>query len=305
MRTGVVFNLQRFSVHDGPGIRSTVFLQGCPLRCAWCHNPEGMDFDPSIGGIAKYCIECSSCVEACPEHVAAPLEPGTSAMGPGCVRCGECVEACPSEARIQFGERYSVRALMLELQKDGVFYAESGGGITFSGGEPLAAGNREFLLDCLRACGARGLHRAVDTSGYARAEVIRETAQHCELFLFDLKLMDPRAHRTHTGVDNDRILHNLEMLSGMGRELWIRLPLIPGVNDSRENLDATARFVRDLPREHPVYVLPYHATGGDKYARLGREYSFIPDPHADAAVEGPLEAAQRLRDHGLQVHLGG
>jgi len=202
-----------------------------------------------------------------------------------------------------FGDRYSVRALLLELEKDRVFYTESGGGITFSGGEPLAAGNRDYLLDCLKECGKRGLHRAVDTCGYARTELVLETAEHCELFLFDLKLMDSGAHQRHTGVANDRILRNLKALSEAGSEVWIRIPLIPGVNDGEQNLDATADFVERLPRRHPVYLLPYHALGEDKYARLGREREATSPATKTQAV--PSAAAELLRGRGLEVHLGG
>jgi pyruvate formate lyase activating enzyme len=305
MRTGWVFNLQRFSVHDGPGIRTTVFLQGCPLRCSWCHNPEGLDVEPVPAGIPGLCIGCASCAAACPEGVARrlDLEPDSLARRERCTRCGSCIDACPSGARVMFGRSYDVSALMLDLEKDRVFYEESGGGVTFSGGEPLAPGNLEFLLECLRTCGERGFHRAVDTSGHAALHDVLETARHCELFLYDLKLMDPAAHRLHTGVGNEWILRNVRALSEAGHDLWIRVPLVPGVNDGADNLAATADFVESLPRAHPLHLLPYHAMGRDKHARLGSEYAMSTAGRASDAVVSA--AADTLRRRRLDVRIGG
>jgi pyruvate formate lyase activating enzyme len=303
MTTARVFNLQRFAVHDGPGIRTTVFLQGCPLRCSWCHNPEGIDFQPVVAGIPGLCIGCSSCVEVCPEHIARRLdqEPESLAHRNGCIRCGRCAEACSAGARVVFGEDYTVDELIGELEKDQLFYEESGGGITFSGGEPLAKANRAFLLDSLKACGERGLHRAVDTSGYCSTETLLDTAGHCELFLFDLKLMDPAAHQRHTGVDNARILQNLRVLSEADHDVWVRVPLIPGVNDGTENVEALSDYLGSLPGSHPVYLLPYHAIGGDKYTRIGQPYPF----EGETQDTDVVRIAERLRLRGLNVSIGG
>jgi pyruvate formate lyase activating enzyme len=300
--TGVaVFNIQRCSIHDGPGIRTTVFIKGCPLRCDWCHNPESLDGAPEVAITAKKCTACGACIEVCPES-----DGDRPARGPDwddgtCQRCGACAEACTGEARELIGEPRAVADLVAEIERDHPFFEASGGGVTFSGGEPLCYPT--FLAACLDACREKGLHTAVDTSGFASKKVIRDIAGRADVLLYDLKHMDPKAHKNHTGVDNQRILENLETLSGEGTAIWIRFPLIPGFNDEGENLDAMAAFINALPNQHPLFVLPYHSIGVDKYRRLGK---VGPDVNYRSPSDDEIEAVvERLRSHGLEVHTGG
>jgi pyruvate formate lyase activating enzyme len=280
MTTGVVFNIQRFAVHDGPGIRTTVFLKGCPLSCTWCHNPESRPFGPVLSIIPERCVVCDACIEVCPPGLARPPGADSAVYGTDpkhCLRCGACAEACPSGARTLVGRPYTVDSLMLNLDKDRIFYDESGGGVTFSGGEPVTPGrNAEFLLAALEACRAQGYHRAVDTAGYAPSWV---------------------------GVGNRLILENLTALAETDSEIWIRVPLIPGVNDDMRNLEATADFVASLAKPCPIHLLPYHRIGGDKYRRLGEDY-----PMGEALPptrEHTGEIAAELRSFGLEVKIGG
>jgi pyruvate formate lyase activating enzyme len=296
-----VFNIQRCSIHDGPGIRTTVFLKGCPLSCDWCHNPESLDGSPEVGLTAKRCVACGACAEECPE-----VDGDRSARGPGwddgtCRHCGACTEVCPSGARELIGEPHAVADLVAEVERDRPFFEASGGGVTFSGGEPLC--HPTFLEACLEACREKGLHTAVDTSGFASKKVVRDIARLADVLLYDLKHMDPVAHERHTGVDNVRILENLQTLSEEDASIWIRFPLIPGFNDDEANLDAMASFVCSLPHRHPVFVLPYHPVGVDKYRRLGRN---PPEVDYRSPSDDELEVAvQRLRSQDLEVHTGG
>lgn len=297
----VVFNIQRCSVHDGPGIRTTVFFKGCPLRCDWCHNPESLDGSPEVAISEDRCVACGACADACPEAV-----DGRPARGPGwddgaCRSCGACAEACPSQARQLIGEARAVADLVAEVERDRSFFEATGGGVTFSGGEPLC--HPTFLAACLTACRDRGLHTAVDTSGFASGRVLGDIARLADVLLYDVKHMDPELHRRHTGVDNAAILDNLRALSAAGAEIWIRFPLIPGFNDDEANLDALAGFVAGLPRRHPVFVLPYHATGTDKRRRLGvaPPATGYPTP-TDEEVQAVIV---RLRAAGLEIRHGG
>jgi len=230
------------------------------------------------------------------------LEDGTFSVDPlHCTRCGECTEACPTEGRRMVGETYTVGRVIDEVIKDRVFYEESGGGVTFSGGEPLA--QRDFLLALLDECRLRGLHTCVDTSGMAEERVILQVAELADLFLYDLKLLDDNRHRIFTGAGNRAVLTNLMALAQRGADVWIRVPLIPGINDDIGNIDALAGFVSALETDWPVFLLPYHAIAQDKYARLGREYPLVGlEPPLQAQVEA---AADRLRDAGLRVNIGG
>lgn len=295
MATGLIFNIQRYSLQDGPGIRSTVFLKGCPLSCRWCHNPEGISSRPEILFTRLRCIRCGLCVEACPKGA-----PETGLLE-RCSVCGRCVSACPTGARELAGQETTVPALLAEVSKDRVFYEESQGGVTFSGGEPLL--QTEFLLECLRACREQGLHTAVDTCGYGPAEKLLALAAVTDLFLYDLKILDDSLHRQYTGVSVVPIQENLRALSRAHDNIWIRLPIIPGFNDAPEQVAAMGRFIVSLGVVRRVNLLPYHAMAAGKFARMGREFLMNGTP---APTAGQIEqAAAPLRALGLPVVTGG
>ncbi len=301
---GNIVSVQRFCLHDGPGIRSTVFFQGCPLDCPWCHNPESRRTGSRVWVRESRCIECGACAEVCPVDVAADLRAGSPRMAEAverCVHCGACLEACPTGARQDLRREVGVAELVDEVGRDVEFFVQSGGGVTFSGGEPLL--QAVFLNACLDECRTRGLHTAVDTCLHAPETIVRDMARRCDLVLADLKLADPERHRRAVGVSSELILANLRVLSGLGTSVWLRLPLVPGVNDDEENLRATAEIAASLDGVRRLHVLPYHELGSGKRRRLGRK-----DPCADTkpADEKRLaEVAELLRTDGLEVHLGG
>jgi pyruvate formate lyase activating enzyme len=299
--SGQVFNVMRFSTHDGPGIRTTVFLKGCPLSCWWCHNPENWQHVPSEVYIADRCIGCGICVDACPNQALSRAPQGITVDPDRCAHCGRCVDACPSEARERTGWLVTVPELVGTIERDIPFYEQSKGGVTFSGGEPLC--QADFLMAMLESCGRLEIHRAVDTCGYADSDLLLQVARFTDLFLFDLKALDPVAHRTETGVDNAGILANLRQLSGSGADIVIRLPLIPGVNDDDQSLSNIGEFIAALPRRHPVDLLPYHAAATSKYKKLGiglRGPNVTPP-----AKERVAEITQHLSAFGLTVRVGG
>jgi pyruvate formate lyase activating enzyme len=276
MESGLIFNTQRYSIHDGPGIRTTVFLKGCPLRCLWCHNPEGINPEHELAVIESRCIHCGQCRQVCPQ---ATTSGNGSAMDERvrCVRCGECVKVCPSGARQLVGRQMNVHEVMAEVLLDRIFYEESVGGVTFSGGEPFM--QPRFLRSLLEACRAEGIHTAVDTSGYVSKEDLLAVAPLVDLFLYDLKIMDDKLHRQWTGVSNATILENLPALGNIHRNIWIRMPLIPGFNDDPEHVEAVARFAASMPGVRQVNLLPYHATAAHKWKSLGMSNK----PDADRA----------------------
>ena len=289
MTTGLVFNIQRFSIHDGPGVRTTVFMKGCPLRCAWCHNPESQACGEAFVRLTHRCMRCGRCSN---EELALPLVHG---------RDRHDVALCPTGALEVVGDPYEAPALVRTLLRDRVFFDESGGGVTFSGGEPLL--QAAFVTEVLRLLRAEGIHTALDTCGYCRRDDLCAAARHADLILYDLKLMDDARHRAATGVSNRPILDNLVALAGTAIATWIRVPIIPGVNDDDENIDATAAFVRDLGASARIDLLPYHATGAAKFARVGLD-------DALAGTEPPsaqhLDAvAARVRAAGVAATIGG
>lgn len=298
--TGTVFNIQKYSIHDGPGIRTTVFLKGCPLACLWCHNPESIAPRPEIIFWDNKCISCTDCVKTCPQEAMQVGQQTVRKETANCIGCEACVEVCPTGAIEQVGRKMTEAEVLKEIEKDRVFYEESGGGVTFSGGECLM--QPEFLTALLTGCKARGLHTAVDTSGYASWQTIAELKDVVDLFLYDLKLMDEEQHRKYTGVSNKLILANLQKLAKLGKSIWIRVPVIPGINDNDDNLQAMGAFLFSL-QIRDVFLLPYHGIAANKYIRLGRDYQL-------SALEPPspkqMEAMQLgLRTFGLNVQIGG
>ncbi len=301
MQSGWVFNIQRYSVHDGPGIRSTVFLKGCPLRCRWCHNPEGQAAGPEIMALEGHCLACGECRAACPFGPAIDGSGALPVHHPRCTLCGACVDACPSAARQRVGREMTVAHVVEEVLKDRVFYDESGGGVSFSGGEPLT--QPDFLKALAEACHGLEIHTAVDTCGYGSWESLRAVSRFTDLFLYDLKVMDDAKHREVTGVSNAPILSNLRSLGQVHGNIWIRVPIVPGINDSAVQLEALARFASSIPGVQRVNLLPYHRAGAEKSRRLGLPNTFE-ETRQPSAVQME-EYADKFRSFGLQASAGG
>lgn len=300
MRTeGSVFHIERFAVHDGPGIRVAVFLKGCPLRCWWCHSPESQRVEPQLLLKNDRCIVCGSCVTACTNGAIAPREGTYATTRERCRVCGDCVDICPTGARSIAGRTMTVDELLAEIEKDRVFVDRSAGGVTFSGGEPLM--QPAFVAEALAACRARGLHTAIETSGYAPWSAMSVALQ-ADLLFFDLKAADDETHVSVTGVSNRRIVANFHRVSHGHRKVRPRIPLIPGINDDDRNLDRLGRLIaREAIRD--VDLLPYHTAGIAKYERLGLPYRLpnLASPSKDAVAR----ARHRLEASGLTVHVGG
>lgn len=315
--TGRVFNIARFSLHDGPGIRTVVFLKGCPLACAWCHNPEGMGAKAEAFFRPDKCVGCGRCAAVCPRTAAttAPAVPGAR-QNPGApgsapfpvapfpdgdcpAGCQACASVCPVGAREAVGVAWSVDALLAETLADRAFYEATGGGVTLSGGEPLA--QAAFSAAFLAACGAAGLHRAVETSGFASEEAFRLVAEQADLLLFDVKLLDPEAHRAWIGAEVAPILRNLRSAAADGIPVIIRRPLIPGVNDGDAEMAALADLAGGLGLG--VDLLPYHDDAEDKYRKRRMPYRLagtkVPEAEAVARCESMLKA------RGVRVRIGG
>ncbi len=301
MTSGLISNIQKYSLQDGPGIRTTVFLKGCPLDCWWCHNPENRASRPEVAVVESRCIRCGECLKVCPQSEGASLGPEGVQPPVECKVCGGCVEVCPTGARQLVGRRLTAEQALAELLADRIFYEESGGGITFSGGEPLM--QPEFLKDLLTACRAQGINTAVDTCGFAPREQLLAVAALTDLFLYDLKFVDDAKHREYTGVSNATILENLQALSGIHKNIWIRIPIIPGLNDCPEELEAMARLVASLSGVQQVNLLPYHKTGIHKFKRLGQNYRLADTvPPSREYMEA---VAQRFNALGLNAKAGG
>ena len=301
MPSGLVFNIQKYSLHDGPGIRTTVFLKGCPLCCAWCHNPESISPRRELIVMEGRCAVCGECRSACPFAGQIPGDTVLPTRNEPCTLCASCVEACPTGARQMVGREMTVAAVLDEVLQDRVFYDDSGGGVTFSGGEPLM--QPRFVRALLEACRAHGLHTAVDTCGFGGLEHLLDWAPLTSLFLYDLKLMDDARHREFCGVSNAPILANLRRLAEVHYRIWLRVPVIPGVNDSEENFSAVAHFAASLRAIRQVNLLPYHPTGVAKFARLGRDFRL--DPTARPSAERMEHAAALFRSFGLDAQVGG
>ncbi len=299
--SGIVFDIRKFSVHDGPGIRTTVFFKGCPLRCGWCHNPESQIPEREQVYWEERCIKCQACVAACKQH--ALRWDGTRVVTDNekCILSGDCVEACYADARQIAGRQMTVAEVLSAVKSDIAFYDQSGGGVTFSGGEPLM--QSEYLLALLVACRESEIHTTLDTCGFANWKVIDRLRTYVDLFLYDLKLVDSVRHKQHTGAPNAPILDNLRRLSACGHRIILRVPIIPGVNDDAQNIGAIGALAASLPHVERVDILPYHRAAIGKYERLHRPYGF---PEVQPPPDERMTEIQGiLAEHSLDVRVGG
>lgn len=288
-RKGIVFNIQKFSLHDGPGVRTNVFLKGCPLRCKWCANPESQLMKPQVLYHAKDCARCGKCAASCPEGAVSLDGAGNVRVDfAKCRGCLTCVRGCPSRALTCEGEAMTVEEVLAVCMQDVDFYEESGGGVTLSGGEALA--QPEFAKALLEALKARGVHTAIETTGFAAPEVFDGVTACADLLLFDMKHWDGEKHREGTGVDNALILENMRRSLAVGKEVLPRLPVIPGYNDSLEDAAGFVRCLREAGAER-VQLLPFHPFGENKYALLGRTYEYQAVP---ALRKEDLEGFRRV-----------
>jgi pyruvate formate lyase activating enzyme len=301
---GLIFDIRKYSIHDGPGIRTTVFFKGCPLACSWCCNPESQGAQPELVWVRERCLGCGLCLATCPQEAL-----GTSADGARqiirqrCNGCGQCAEACPGDALNLIGRWVTAAEVLAEVTRDALYYEASGGGLTLSGGEPLA--QPEFAAELLRRYkhDEKGGHTAMETCGFAAWTVIERLAADVDLFLYDLKHLDPNEHRRLTGQTNHLILENARRLAAAGHALVIRLPLIAGINDSQDHLEAAADFTLSLPGVSRIDLLPYHRLGETKYRRLEKAYAMAGVP---ALGSGPAaRAAAILTARGVDVTIGG
>lgn len=269
MKQGIIFNMQRYSLDDGPGIRTVVFLKGCPMRCRWCANPESQQMQPQIMIDQSLCRSCGSCVQVCPNGCAQ-----------GCIACGQCADACWYSARRLCGERISADRIVQLALRDADYFRQSGGGVTLSGGEPLL--QSEFAAEILRLLRAESIHTAIETAGHVPWASIQNALPHLNLIYFDCKHVDTDRHRSYTGVGNELILENLERLLAAFENVVVRIPCIPGFNQSESDLDSILAKLKKIGAQR-VELLPFHRFGSGKYRELGARYAYedIPPLKAD------------------------
>lgn len=297
---GLVFNIQRFSVNDGPGVRTIVFLNGCPLRCKWCCNPESQELKPVIMFKAQNCVGCGNCEVVCPTGASNLKLPGKIDHSK-CIACGKCVEVCYHKALEISGKEMTVEDLMRELYQDRVVYRRSGGGITVSGGEALM--QHEFLLELLKTCKSLGWHTAIETTGFASKEVIGKVLPYLDLVMMDIKHLDPKVHKQFTGVSNEMILENAMYIAKNAKEMIVRVPVIPGFNADPVSIACIAKFATCLENVKELHLLPYHDLGSNKYAMMGKDYSLAGTKKPGEELMEELKAI--VEDEGLICKIGG
>jgi len=301
MAKGMIFDIKRFSVHDGPGIRTTVFFKGCPLHCLWCHNPEGIAKGKELIVRSSRCAQCYLCVDVCPRHAISRNGGPVAVDRAKCDLCGDCVQVCMSEALEMAGRTVIVSDIVREVEKDRIFFEQSGGGVTLSGGEPSA--QPDFCRALLDELKAKSIHTALDTAGLASWDTLWDCASRADLILYDLKLMDEKKHRKYTGVSNAPVLGNLKKLAAAKKDIAVRIPLMAGVNDDDENIQRTVDFLRRLESIKKVGLLRYHQGGREKYKNLGQVSSFrIYEPPSEERMG---EIARTFTEAGFEVKIGG
>ena len=300
---GKIFNIQHYSIHDGPGIRTTVFFMGCPLRCLWCQNPESQGFQPVIFFDGEKCVGCGQCVGACPEGAIQVIEGKSKTNRDQCKGHGNCVEVCPNDARSLMGRNATAGEVFEAVNSDAIFYQNSGGGVTISGGDPVA--QPDFAISILKLCREASIHTAIETCGFAKWDILKAILDYTDLVLYDLKHMDAAIHKKHTAVSNELILDNAKRIRAeLKLPMLVRLPIIPGYNDSLENLESTARFIaHELGNEAKVHLLPYHRLGETKYERMEINEGCVHiEPPSDERME---ELKKMFESFDLTVTIGG
>lgn len=302
MNYSLIFDIKRYAINDGPGIRVVIFFKGCNLHCAWCHNPESISAKVEKMYAPAKCIKCGTCIAVCPEKAITIALDGVVTNPELCNVCGKCADVCPTKAIEMSGRVMTVPEIMDIIEKERIFFDQSGGGVTFSGGEPLI--HSKMLIELLDECRKRKIHTAVDTAGNVRTETILEVAKRTDLFLFDLKLMDSDLHKKWVNSSNDKILQNLKTISELGAHIIIRIPLIGGVNDTIENIEATAKFISELVGEaKEVNLLPYHNIAQNKYMKLGKSDDFEKLMEPDKSVIA--QAILKFSEFGVKATVGG
>ena len=303
-RKAFIFNKQKYNMYDGPGVRTLVFFKGCPLRCKWCSNPEGLERKYQIMFKPTTCVSCGSCVPVCPQKIHSISSSGEHIIDRSidCIGCGQCVEACIPDALKVSGEQVPISELLEYVEQDRAFYDQSGGGVTLGGGEVTS--QPEAAINLLQACKQEGLHTAIETCGYTKKETILRFAEYVDLFLFDLKHIDPDRHFELTGVRNEMILENLEELIMKRNHVKVRMPMLKGINDSEAEIRGVIEFLkpfRNFKNFEGIDLLPYHKLGVNKYVQLGMDYPIEGDPSLDDADLDRIEGWIREYDFPVSV----